>query len=226
MKKVVTISLGGKLIIPDEIDIKFLNQFKKIILKHSRKYRFIIVCGGGRIARQYINALREVNIDEYLQSLSGIAATRANARFVSHFFNIERNIPQTMARVKEDLKKEEIVFCGALRYRPRQTSDSTAAEIARELKTDFINVTNVDGLYDNDPRKFKNAKLISRISWNDFDKIADKIEFKPGQNFVLDQTASKIILKSKIISYILGKDVKQLDNLLNKKKFRGTIIQG
>ncbi len=48
--------------------------------------------------------------------------------------------------------------------------------------------------------------------------------FKPGQHFVLDQTAARIILKSKIATYILGKDLTQLDNLLNHKKFKGTVI--
>jgi len=52
------------------------------------------------------------------------------------------------------------------------------------------------------------------------------MKFHPGQHFVLDQTASKIIKNSKINTYILGEDMKQLDNLLNGKKFIGTKISG
>ena len=56
--------------------------------------------------------------------------------------------------------------------------------------------------------------------------MANKNKFVPGQHFVLDQSTSKIIRKYKIKTYILGKELKQLDNLLSGKKFKGTIIAG
>jgi len=226
-KMVIILSLGGSLIIPEKVNTPFLKEFEKIILKNTKKYKFIIVCGGGSIARKYISALKENRINEKLQSLSGISATRMNARFMNHFFNInpEHGIPHTMKILKKYIKKQDVVFCGALEYKPNQTSDSTSAEIAKYFKTNFINLTNVKGLHDRNPLKYKNAKFIEKISWKDFDKMANKIKFKPGQHFVLDQTASKIILKNKIKTYIIGKNLKQLDNLLNNKKFIGTTIK-
>jgi len=151
-----------------------------------------------------------------------------NARFMNYFFKIDPKfgIPHTHKTLRKYVKAQDISFCGALEYKPNQTSDSTAAEIAKEFKADFINITNIKGLYDKNPKEFKNAKFISRITWKDFDKMANKTKFKPGQHFVLDQTASKTILKHKITTYITGKDLKQLNNLLNNKNFIGTTIQG
>ena len=228
MKKVIVLSLGGSLIIPDEINMKYLRDFKKIIFKNIKNYKFIVVCGGGSIARKYISALREVGMNETFQSFAGISATRMNARFMSYFFrqNQERGIPHKMRELKRYVKKFDVVFCGALEYKPHQTSDSTAAEIANAFRCFFINLTDVPGLYDKNPKEHKDAKFIPEISWKDFNKIVDKIKFKPGQHFVLDQTASKMIMKNRIKTYILGKDMKQLDNLLNGKKFKGTIING
>ncbi len=228
MKKVIVLSLGGSLIIPDDVDIKFLKQFKKIILKNSRKHKFLVGCGGGSIARKYISALRKEGLDVKHQSLAGISATRMNARFMSYFFDIDpkHGIPHTKEMLGKYSKGQNIVFFGALEYKPKQTSDSTAAGIARQYKTIFINLTNVTGLYDKDPKKHKNAKLISKISWKDFDKMANASKYTPGQHFVLDQTASKIILNNKITTYIIGPDLKQLENILKGKKFRGTLVQG
>lgn len=225
-KKVVVLSLGGSLIIPDNIDISFLKKFKKTILKNTNKHKFIVVCGGGNIARKYISALKKVRMNETFQSFAGISATRMNARFMSYFFNQnqERGIPHKMKELKRYIKKYDVIFCGALEYKPRQTSDSTAAEIAKKFKAIFINLTNVSGLHDKNPKEYKNAKFISKISWEDFDKMANKMKFKPGQHFVLDQTASKRIKKNKITTYILGQNMKHLDNLLKGKKFRGTVI--
>ena len=56
--------------------------------------------------------------------------------------------------------------------------------------------------------------------------MANKVKFAPGQHFVIDQTASKMMMQKKIKSYIIGKDMKQLGNLLQGKKFRGTTVSG
>ena len=227
-KKVIVLSLGGSLIIPDDVNIKFLKELKRVVLKNSKKYKFVFVCGGGSVARKYIYALRDSSINEKLQSFSGISATRMNARFMNYFFNVnpKQGIPHTLKAVQENIKNQDVIFCGALEYKPKQTSDSTSAEIARHFSTIFINLTNIQGLYDKNPKEFKNAKFIPKISWKEFDEMANKIKYQPGQHFVLDQTASKIIFKSKIPTYILGEDMKQLDNLLNSKGFKGTTIQG
>jgi len=227
-KEVVVLSLGGSLIIPDDVDIKFLRKFKKVILRNTKKYKFVISCGGGNIARKYISVLRKEGMNKKIQSYSGISATRMNARFMSYFFNKdpEYGIPHTTETLEKYLKKHGIVFCGALEYKPKQTSDSTAAKLAKFFNSLFINITNVPGLYDKNPKKYKNAKFIPKISWKNFDKMAKASKYQPGQHFVLDQTASEIIMKEKIKTYIIGKDLKQLENVLKGKKFKGTTVSG
>lgn len=227
-KKVMVISLGGSQIIPQEVNLPYLRQFKQILLKNSKKYQFIVVCGGGSVARKYISALKKAGISEKLQSFSGISATRMNARFMNYFFNIDpkHGIPHTHKTLKKYAKTQNVTICGALEYKPNQTSDSTAADIARVFNGGFINITNIRGLYNKNPKQYKDAKFIPKITWEEFDKLANKSKFKPGQHFVLDQTASKIIKKHKIPTYITGTNLKQLDNLLNNKSFNGTTIQG
>ena len=229
-KKVIVISLGGSLIIPKDINMKFLREFKKIILKHTNKNKFVIVCGGGSTAREYINGLENEKLSKkrFHQELLGIASTRLNARFMTYFFGNDANkgIPHDMKEIKNMLRIYDIIFCGALRYTGDETSDSTSAKLANFFETEFINLTNVDGLFNKNPLKNKNAKFIPKITWEDFDKIANKIKFKPGQHFVLDQKASKIIKENKISTYILGTNLNNLNHLLNGKKFKGTTIIG
>ena len=96
---------------------------------------------------------------------------------MTYFFNEDANkgIPHNMEEVKKLLRKNSIVFCGALRYKKNETSDGTAAKLARFFNTDFINLTNVQGLYDKNPKKFRSAKFIPEISHKEFYKIAKKI---------------------------------------------------
>lgn len=228
--KTAVISLGGSLLIPkEEADLKFLHKFKKELRKNYKKARFVIVTGGGSIARRYIEMLKKEHKSIKELSLAGIRATRMNAQTLMQFFGKSDGndtLPTNMNEVKSNLHKNHVVICGALRYTKDSTSDGTAAKLAHLLKAFFINMTNVKGLYTSDPRTHKEAKFIKSISWKDFEKMAKKLKFKAGQHFVLDQQAATLIRKHKIPTYIIGPDVKNITKIINNKKFIGTLILG
>lgn len=227
MRKIVVISLGGSLIVPEKMDVPFLLNFVKTLKKNYRTHKFVVVCGGGTIARKYISTLKAEGKSARELAEAGIMATRMNAQFVMQMFGKEANdrLPLNMEEVRDSLPKNNVVICGALRFTPKSTSDSTAAKLAHFLKTDFINMTNVKGLYDKNPKEHRDAKFIPYETWKAFEKRALKIKFKPGQNFVLDQQASNLIRKHKIRTYIIGKDLRNLDGVLKGKKFVGTRIE-
>jgi uridylate kinase len=228
MKKIIVISLGGSLIVPEKMNPSFLINFVKTLRRHYKEYKFVVVCGGGAIARKYISTLKAEGKSKKELAEAGIRATRTNAQFIMQMFtkNETNNyLPTNMKQVRSSLEKNNVVVCGALRFEPNSTSDSTAAKLAHYLKTDFINLTNVQGLYNKDPKKFRNAKFILSISWRELAKMANEIKFQPGQNFVLDQKASRIIKKHKIKTYLLGPDLKNLEKVLEGKNFKGTLIE-
>ena len=158
------ISLGGSRIVPDEVDTAFLTRFKKMVESHP-SVKFVVVTGGGSTARKYISGLRKLGKKTREQSESGIGITRFHSNFMMRFFGERANekLPMTMKKVANLLKGNQVVFCGALRWRSGNTSDGTAAGLAGYLGCPFINLTNVKGLYDKDPKK-KGAKFISKIS--------------------------------------------------------------
>ena len=225
--KTWVISLGGSRIVPDEVDEKFLVKFKELIESHPTQ-KFVVITGGGSTARKYILALRKLGKKTKSQSMAGIAVTRLHARFMSRFFGkiANEDLPFNMKRVKSLLRGNQVVFCGALRYKKKNTSDGTAAKIAGYLKCPFINLTNVKGLYSADPRKDKKAKFIPKMSWKKFEEVIGKVKFEAGQHFVLDQAAAKIIKKEKIVTYIVG-SLGAIDGILKgKKKIDGTLVMG
>jgi len=225
-KKIIVLSVGGSLIIPDKVNFKFLDNFKHTLQKHYSKYKFIIITGGGSTARKYIQALAKEGKNKKELSIAGIRATRTNAQFLMQFFDKQANqtLPKNMQQVKANLSKNQIVICGALRYTKDSTSDSTAAALANYLSSPFINLTNVKGLYDKNPKTNPKAKFIPKISWQNFNKITQKLKFKAGQHFVLDQKAAQIVHKHKVRTYILGPNLSNLSKVLKGKKFTGTLI--
>ncbi len=223
------ISLGGSRIAPqkDKIDYNFIERFDKIIKKHRSK-KFVVVTGGGSTARKYMAALKKLGAKTKKQSLIGIAITRFHAKFLAKIFGKKANeiIPKNMKKVKNLLNKNQVVFCGALRWEDKKTTDGTAADLAAYLKCPFINITNVRGIYTSNPKENPKAKFIKKISWEKFYKMANKVKFKAGQHFVLDQDAAKTIMKKKIPTYIVG-SLSDVDKIISgKKDFKGSLIEG
>ena len=221
--KTYVISVGGSLIVPDKVDYDFLVKLRNTVNKLKRKYKIVVVTGGGKTARNYIEPLRRAGFNNEVQCLLGIKATKLNAMLVSNFLKANKLLPDSIKEIKNLLRRYNLVVCGSIGFKPEMTSDGDSADIARHLNAELINMTNVDGLFTRDPRKFKNARFIPEISFKDFLKIANKIKFKAGQHFVLDKSAAVIIDRYRIKTTIL-KGLNNLERCINGEKFRGTVI--
>jgi len=220
--KTVVISVGGSAINPGKINVRFLKELKKILLAYSKRNKVVVVCGGGFIAREYINALKDKN--EYVKDLIGLEATIMNAKLVASFLGNKCNqeIPIKLEEVQDMLKSFNLVVAAG--FQPGSTSDGTAAVIADYLDSKlFINYTNVKGLYTKDP-KLKGAKFVSKITHKDFYKsYISKFNEEPGQHFILDSLAAKICRNADIDVVVMTK-LSNLEKCLKRKKFVGTIV--
>jgi len=225
MKKIYVISFGGSLIVPAEIDIKILKKFKNIIEKEIKKAKkFIIITGGGKTARNYQNAAKALTkvSNEDLDWL-GIHATRINAHLLLTIFRKYAYF-RIIKNPKEKINfKEKILIAAG--WKPGFSTDYDAVLLAKTYNSDtIINLTNVDYVYDKDPNKFKDAKPFKEISWKDYLKLIEQ-KWIPGMSAPFDPIASKLAQKFKFKVIILnGKKLKNLENYLANKTFKGTII--
>jgi len=225
MKNIFVISLGGSLVVPNGIDIKFLKKFKNIINEEIRKNRkFIIIVGGGKIARNYQNSARKLakGSNEDLDWL-GIHATRINAHLLLTIFR-KYAYYRIIKNPKEKIKfKEKILIAAG--WKPGFSTDYDAVLLAKTYGSDtIINLTNVDYVYDKDPNKFKDAKPFKKISWKEYLNLLDK-KWIPGMSAPFDPIASKLAKKFKLkVVIINGRKLKNFQDYLENKDFTGTII--
>lgn len=230
-KDIIIISLGGSLIVPDEIDSKFIIKFKEVIESQINKgYRFVIIAGGGKICRKYIQAAEEVGvIDNEEKDWLGIHTTRMNAHFIKTVFKkyahprINKN-----PRTKEDLMDhftggEKIMVAAG--WRPGWSTDYVATILAQRLGAKkLINLSNITYLCDKDLNKFEDAKEIKKISWIEFRKIVGDI-WDPGMNAPFDPIAAKLAQESNLeVAIIGGADLKNLTAYIDGKDFQGSVI--
>lgn len=223
----IVISLGGSLIVPDQLDISFLKNFKNLILNFvAQGFSFVIVTGGGRTARVYQEALAEIN-NSSTDDLDwvGIGALRLNALFVLKMFGtlahseVINNGPDGL----NDSISSPIIICGA--EKPGSSTDLGAILFALKLGSNrVINLSNIDYAYDSDPRTNPDAKKLENVSWKEYRSYIPS-EWKPGLSTPFDPIASKYADENNIeVAIMNGKDLDNLENYLNNNSFKGTII--
>lgn len=227
MKNTYIISVGGSLVVTKEgINHPFLKKFRVLILKQLKKNkRFFLIIGGGATARNYISAANQVlKITDDDRDWLGIHSTRLNAHLLRTVFRDTAHpeiITNPTLRMKTDKK---LVIAGG--WKPGWSTDYVAAMIAEEygVKT-VINLSNINYVYTDDPKKNKQAEKIEKISWPDFTKIVGT-KWTPGLNAPFDPIASqkgkKLGLKVAIMN---GSNLKNLESFLNKEVFKGTLIE-
>lgn len=220
------LSLGGSLIVPEEVDCKFLKSFINLISERVKKGdKFIIVCGGGGLNRRYNQAAKKVRdmSNEELDWL-GIHATRYNAQLLRILFG-KLAYEEVVVNPYNKVETTKPVIIGA-GYEPGWSSDYDAVYLANTYGCKKIaNLSNIDCVCDKDPRKFKDAKKIKDISWEDFRKIVgDKWEPRMSKPFdpIASREAQKLGLEVAILN---GKKLKNLEKYLNGEKFMGTVIK-
>ncbi len=212
------ISLGGSIF--SKADEKYLMEFIERIKKEGE---YALVVGGGPIAREEISKLRNLGAKEYYLDMMGIQATRLNATMVSLALGNLMEIPRSIDEAVRQMKLYKRVIMGGTE--PGHTTDAVTLLLAEAISRDtVVNVTNIDYLYDRDP-KIKGAKRIERLSYSQAVHLASSETRGAGQNFPLDILSLNIArrsgIKVKIVSF---RDPQNAFDAIKGKKFKGTTV--
>ena len=228
-RETIIISLGGSLIVPEEIDWQFIKTLKRVLEKKIKEgYKFVIITGGGKLARKYQEvSLKISNLTTDDRDWIGVHATRMNAHFIRTIFrknahpriNTNPNDLEDFYKFKEDI----LVAAG---WKPGFSTDYDAVLLAKNLGIKkIINLSNIDFVYEKDPKKFPDAKKLENISWKEFRKMVGN-KWDPGMNVPFDPVASKTAEELNLeVAIMNGRTLKNLENYIEGKKFKGTIIK-
>lgn len=226
-QETIVMSVGGSLIVPDQIDTEFLSTLKTFIdAEIAEGRRFIIIAGGGKTARRYQDAAAEVTeltTDDL--DWMGIHATRLNGHLLRTIFrdNAHREMIKNPDDVLDIPQNEKIIIAAG--YRPGCSTDLRAIQIAERVGAKkVINLSNIDYVYSEDPRENPDAKKIEIITWADFRALIPS-EWDPGLSSPFDPIAAKEAEEKNIeVAIINGKSPEALKNYLHGVEFVGTKI--
>jgi uridylate kinase len=162
------------------IDKPTLTSVAKQIATVTKKAEVVVVVGGGNIWRY--RDTKNSGIERTVSDAMGMLATIMNSvALQSALENVKVHTrvlsaidvpalaePFIKRRALRHLEKGRVVICAGGTGNPYFTTDSAAALRALELTCDvLLKATNVDGIYDKDPNKHKDAKKYSSLSYQE-----------------------------------------------------------
>lgn len=221
----VSISLGGSLLTKNQDSQSYIKYANAIRRLKNAGHTMVVVCGGGKLARQYINLSKELGASHKIQDEVGILTTHINALLLISALgkDADSRIHRRGADVKNHLGERILVGGG---HRPGSSTDYRAALFAGAINADLIvNVTDFPGVFDKDPKKYPDAKKIDYLNYEQLEEIVrSRFKQSPGDYGLFDLKAVKYAANKKIPVIIIdGTDPEEIVNAINGKH-NGTLI--
>jgi uridylate kinase len=206
----VSISLGGSLLThnPEAFD-KYATMLKEL---KDKGHQLIIVCGGGGPARHWIRLAKDLGADPYTQDRLGIHATHLNALLLIAALGPDAHphIHRRGSEIKNNMDDKILVGGGHL---PGSSTDYRAVLFAEAAGAEcVVNATDVDGVYDRNPKLNPDAVKLDHITHYWLEKIIlENAEQAPGEYGLFDLKAVRRAKKLKIpLIFVDGKDPQEI----------------
>jgi uridylate kinase len=224
IRKRVAIKLSGS-IFSEERNEGTIKRYAEMLTDISIDVQPIVIAGGGKIARHYIDLARYLGSDEASLDIMGIEVSRLNAKLLIVALGEQAysQVPKNLEEVTIAAESGKIVIVGGLH--PGQSTNATSALIAEKVRASkFLNTTDVDGIYDLDPNISRNAKLLNEITVSECMEILKNGSSMAGTYDLMDIVALKVIERSKIPTRVLRSDIINIKNAIIGTHHVGTEI--
>ncbi len=199
------LKIGGSLLYDKDGNIlveKVRNYAAAIKSLVKDGHSLVVVVGGGIPARVFISAARDLGASEAQCDWLGIKLARNNAELLCAGLGdiAYPKIVETLDELEVAVKLGKVVLMGGLI--PGQSTNAVAALAAETVNAETLfNATNVDGVYDRDPKE-SGAKRFDTISVAELKKVLSGGGTKAGEYKLFDSVAIRVVERSKIPTVI------------------------
>lgn len=221
----IAISLGGSLLTGKKTDKtihlnpKTYQKYAKTLKQlHNQGHQLIVVCGGGKPARYFIDIAKQLDATPDTQDHLGIKSTHINALLMMAALGNTADHTRIIQRGSDikHMTPGKIWIGGG--YRPKSSTDYRTVIFAKNMKADLIiNATDVDGVYNKNPTQHPDAEKYRTLTYTQLEKIIKtNTRQAPGEYGLFDLKAIKLAKKENIpIIFINGTDPQEIKNAAN-----------
>ncbi|MEX2443158.1 MAG: UMP kinase [Alkalispirochaeta sp.] len=228
----IVISLGGSILVPDEVDTDLIVAYRHLLSEYTATAgnRAIVVVGGGGPARRYQKAYRAVteraeagSEDSEAQDWIGIAATRLNAELLRHSLGSLCRDP-VVYDPAGTFSFTGPVLVGA-GWKPGFSTDYDAVLLAERFGAEaVVNLSNISQVYTADPKTDPDATPLTTVTWSEFLPLVGD-SWKPGSNLPFDPVATAKAAELGLQVIVAhGREIDNTRAILRGETFFGTTI--
>jgi len=223
----ISLSLGGSLLTGKNKEpyVKLSPENYRVYAEalkelHDQGHEIMVVCGGGKPARHFIDVSRRLGGSRDIQDLLGVKASHVNALLMMSALGDQADQTRIYQRAS-DLSYAEagkILVGGG--YRPSSSTDYRAVIFAERMGADLIiNATDVPGVYDRNPKNHADAVKLKELTYNRLEEIIkESTRQVPGEYGLFDLKAVRRARKAGIaVVFIDGTDPEEI-----KRAIKGT----
>ena len=204
------LKIGGSLLFDSDhkLDLDQFKQFAQVVRQLKDEGNdLVLIVGGGVLAKKLVEKGKNLGANRDALDQWGIAATWVCAQLM--IAALEGEAYSTPIMTEDQLialkDSDKLLVLGGLH--PKQSTNAVAARVAELTETKvLVNVTDVDGVYDSDPKTSPDAKLRAEITLNELREIVSTLANEPGAYPLFDQKALDIIERAGVeIWFVNGK---------------------
>ena len=201
----IVLKIGGSIIaspINTELISSYINLLRRLRLQ---RHEIAVVVGGGTHAREFIDAARNMGLDERAQDEIAISVSRIFAQlFLMKLGKVGcKQLPTSIDDTIRCVEEGKIAVMGGLK--PGMTTDTVAALIAEKFGADIlVKATDQEGVYNKDPKKHSNAVKLDHLSLEHLQKKSTEYRHKAGIHQILDPEAAKILGRNRLKTVIVN----------------------
>lgn len=226
---ILCISLGGSIISTEEgINVAFVKRLSNLLKKNIKKYKFIIVVGGGYANRLYINSTRSIINNNALLDEVGISFTRINALMMKDLFSEFKTYPNVVTSLEElkaAINDNELVLMGGLMQGITTDACTVLACEVTGCKT-LINVSNIGYIYDRPPSE-KGAKRLVTLTHQQLIDLAYKYDSREAKApFIFDLVGCKLARRSRIEIRFVSSGMDEIARAISGGHHKGSVVRG
>jgi uridylate kinase len=224
----VVVSIGGSVLLTGDRDREYIERLAALLGRLGRHLPLVVTTGGGRTAREYIRLGRSLGLTEVELDELGIEVTRLHAHLLAARIGppAPSHPPESVRATVAALRVGSPVVLGGTE--PGHTTDGVASLLAVRLRAArVINATDVDGVYERDPRTDPNARRRATIRWPEFRGMVERgTTGEAGQNFLFDRLGAELLSRASIpLRVVAGRELKNLESAIAGRRFSGTTVR-
>lgn len=225
----LVLKIGGSLLFDekDQFHLPRIGEFARVVRKIIQNgHELVLVVGGGALARRLISYGKTLGGDHQAQDWLGITATRVSAQLmITALQDIAYPVPILSEEQMPSLdKKTKLVVLGG--FQPGQSTNAVAARVAELVDAQvLVNATDVDGVYDEDPKHFPHAQLLAVVTPIRLREVISSLSSEPGTYRLFDKRALDIVERAQVeVWFVNGEDPQNILQAIENKKIGTRLI--